>query len=179
MPAPIDSDALVLMGRIFRPHGIRGEIKVIPETDNPGRFRELEVLYVGSRVETAERVELESFRIQPSKKGVTVVLKLTGDDSREAADKRRGSLVFAHEGDLELQEDEYFLHELVGLEVANEQGETIGSVKDIIQLPAHDLYVVARPGGSDAMIPAVEEFILEIDLEARRMIVRPIEGLLE
>lgn len=171
---------LLLIGRIWRAHGIRGELKVIPETDAPERFDELDVVYVGKGPDGTEPRRIEGVRLQHAKRGLTVVLRLEGVASREEADALRQYNVYADEADLPpLAADEIYLHDLVGLEVVTEEGEPVGTVGDVLQMPAHDVYLVHREGREDAMIPAVPEFVLDVDLEARRLVVRPIEGLLE
>ncbi len=171
---------LLLMGRFFKPHGVRGEIKVIPETDDPARFEALETVYAGDDARSASPLAVESVRIQQTKHGMTVLLKLEGINSVEAAEGLRQRLVFAREDELPaLAEDEFYLHDLIGLRVESEEGEEIGKVKDVIDLPGQYVCVVARRGKPDAMIPGVPEFIVGMDLEAGRLVVRPIEGLLE
>lgn len=170
----------LLVGRVGKVHGVRGEVKVAPETDEPERFAELETVYVGRTPETARAHAIESVRLQPMRGGVTVVLKLEGVDTREEAESLRRLEVYAAEDELPpLEEDEVYLHDLIGLTVVTEAGEAVGTLSDIIQMPAHDVYVVQREGKPDALIPAVPEFIVDIDLDEERLVIRPIEGLLE
>lgn len=180
MQADVDIDSLVLMGRIWRPHGVRGEVKVVPDTDDPDRFADLRTVYTGTSRNTAGRKGIESVRFQRTKRGVVVVLKLHGVDSREEADALRKHSVFAAEDELPpLAEDEYFLHDLVGLTAESEDGTVIGIVDDVLELPAQEMLVIRREGAAAAMVPAVPEFVLDIDLDAERIVIRPIEGLLE
>ncbi len=174
-------EALLLVGRIGKTHGVQGEVKVIPETDDPERFAALETVFLGQQPEDAAPHPVASVRFQQSKRGLTVVLKLDGIETMEQAAALRRKAVFAFEEDLPpLDDDEFFLHDLIGLDVVTEQGEGIGAVKDVLELPAHHVYVVARPDKPDAMIPAVPAFIAEIDIHgAQRLVVRPIEGLLD
>lgn len=176
----VDPDTLVLMGRIWRAHGIRGELKVLPETDVPERFGELDVVYVGSMRATSEPRRVERARYQPTKRGTTVLLKLGDVETREEADLLRKQYVFAHESDLPpLEEDEVFLHDLLGLRVVTDDGEEVGVVVDAFENPAQLVYVIERPDGSEAMIPDVPAFVVELDLEERTLVVQLIEGLLE
>jgi 16S rRNA processing protein RimM len=108
-----------------------------------------------------------------------VVVKMVGVDSREDTEAYRQMSVFADAEDLPpLEEDEFFIHDLVGLDVSDEDGGAVGTVTDVLHLPAQDVLVVSRSGREPAMIPVVDEFIVDIDVEARRIVVRPIEGLL-
>lgn len=175
-----ESDALLLVGRVWRAHGVKGEFKVIPETDDPDRLADLRTVYVGPTAESARPHEVQAIRYQPTSRGLIVVLKLAGIDSREAADEIRKIGIFALEDDLPpLGEDEYFLHDLVGLRVYTDQGVEIGEVGEVMEFPAHEVLVVDRRDGGSAMIPAVPEFIETIDLDAGRIVIRPIEGLIE
>lgn len=178
--APEIVEELLLIGRFFRAHGLKGEVKVIPETDEPDHFAALETVYVGQEPELAAAMPVQSVRFQQTKHGVTVILKLEGVDTPEDAADLRSQLVFARESDLpELEEDEMYLHDLVGLAVVTESGEEVGRVSDVLDMPGHITYVVERPGRSDALIPGVPEFVIEVDLDSERIVIRPIEGLLE
>ncbi len=175
-----DFRSLILIGRIFRAHGVRGEVKVIPETDDPERFRDLECVRVGRSLEKTESCAVETVRFQQSRHGVTVILKLQGVASREEADALRQALVYAREEDLPpLAEDELFIHDLIGLQVVTEDGAVVGAVKDILEMPGHDTLLIERDGQPDAMIPLVPEFIVEMRVQEARVVVRLIEGLLE
>ena len=180
MATPTDPESLLLVGRIWRAHGVRGEMKIIPETDHPERFEDLTVVYAGSTAATADPHDLESVRYQPTKRGTIVIAKLSGIDSREAAESMRKSAVFAREEDLPpLEEGEFFLHDMVGLEVVTVDGARVGAVDYVIEGPAQPILVVAREDGGSAMIPAVDEFIEDIDPAEGRITIRPIEGLLD
>ena len=175
-----DPDALLLVGRVGKTHGIRGAVKVIPETDDPTRFADLETVFVGKKPAEAAPHGVVSAHLQPTKRGPTVVLKLEGIDTIEEASSLRRLLVFAREEDLPpLADGEFFLHDLIGLDVLTDQGEAVGTVKEVLELPANNVYVVARSGRPDALIPAVPAFIEVVDIEQRRLVVRPIEGLLD
>ncbi|MEX1055663.1 MAG: ribosome maturation factor RimM [Rhodothermales bacterium] len=174
-----DSDSLLLVGRVSKAHGVRGELKIIPETDDPERLEDLTAVFVGRTAGTAERREIESIRLQPVKQGTVVVMKMAGVDSREDTEAFRQMSVFADVEDLPpLEEDEFFIHDLIGLDVFDEEGGAVGRVTDVLHLPAQDVLVVARSGKDAAMIPVVDEFIVEIDVDEGRIVVRPIEGLL-
>ena len=173
-------ETLLLVGRVGKTHGIRGEVKVIPETDDPKRFGALETVFLGKTPEQVEPHAVASVRIQHTKRGPTVVLKLAGIDTVDGAATLRRLSVFARQEDLPpLADDEFFLHDLIGLDVMTDQGEAVGMITDVLEMPANNVYVVARPGRADALIPAVPAFIDEVDVEGGRLVVRPIEGLLE
>lgn len=155
-------------------------MKIIPETDDPDRFADLTVIYAGSTAANAEPHDLESVRFQPTKRGVVIIAKLRGIDSREDVESMRKSSVFAKQEDLPpLEEGEFFLHDLIGLDVFTEEGERIGTVDDVIEGRAQAILVVVREGKGSVMIPAVDEFVDDIDLNENRIVIRPIEGLLD
>lgn len=176
-PAP---ESLLRLGRIFRPHGVRGELKVAPDMDDPTRLEAVEVVYVGPHEGRIVAHRVTSVRYQETKRGTTVILGLDGIADRGDAEVITKQFVYATEDDLPpLEEGELFVHDLIGLEVVTEAGEPVGTVLNLVEMPAHDVFVVQRAEGGERMIPAVDDFVVDIDLEEGRVIVRPIEGLLE
>ena len=180
----IAPDDLLLMGRLGRPHGIRGDLKLTPETDDPTRFQALRRVYVGRTPETAVERAVENVRFQYPKGRVVVLVKLAGLATPEEADTLRNLNVYAAAADLPpLGEGEAFLHDLVGLDVwtvddAGDPAEAIGTVRDLYD-GAQLLFGIARPDGSLVLLPDVPEFVLAVDLPARRLLVRPPEGLID
>ena len=182
---PVDPDRLLLVGRIGRPHGVRGEMKVFPETDDPDRLVDVERLFVGDRPESTREVAVEGVRFQYPKGRTVVLLSLAGVDTREGAEDLAGRSVYADEGDLPaLADGEAYLHDLVGLEVLRVDdagevvGEPVGTVRDLYD-GAQLLFGIERPDGTEVLLPDVDEFVDRLDLEARRLYVRPPEGLFE
>jgi 16S rRNA processing protein RimM len=178
--ADVAPEAMVQVGFVFRAHGMKGELKINPEhTDDPARFEELDTVYLGRNPRAVTRHTIASVRYQKTKRGTTVILGLADVTSRSDAEAVVKQKVFADEADLELADDEIFIHDLVGLSVVTEAGETLGTVANYMEMPAQDVFVVRRPEAGEAMIPAVEDFIVDIDLDGGRLVVRPIEGLLD
>lgn len=178
--ADVAPEALVQVGFVYRPHGMQGELKVNPEfTDDPTRFEALEAVYLGAQTRRVTRHAVRSVRYQQTKRGVTVILGLDGIDTRTDAEAVAKLKVFVHEEALSLGDDEVFIHDLVGLKVVTDAGETLGTVANYMEMPAQDVFVVHRPDGGEAMIPAVEDFILDVDLDAGTVVVAPIDGLIE
>ena len=179
-----DPDRLLLMGRLGKPHGVRGDLKVVPETDEPERFAELARVFVGATVEGARPVEVENVRFQYPKGRTVVLLSLAGLDTPEAAGDLRGQFLWADPDDLPALEDgEAYIHDLIGLTVVEvdddgaEVGE-MGTVRDLYD-GAQLLFAIDRPGKPEVLLPDVEEFVVRLDLAARRLYVRPPEGLVE
>jgi 16S rRNA processing protein RimM len=178
--ADVDPASMIQIGFVFRAHGMEGELKVNPEhTDDPARFEELDTVYVGQSPRQVTAHTISSVRYQQTKRGTTVILGLADVTSRDDAERVAKLRVFAHEDVLELAEDEVFIHDLVGLTVVTESGDELGTVANYMEMPAQDVFVVRRPGHEEAMIPAVADFIVDVDVEGGQLVVRPIDGLFE
>lgn len=177
--AHLDEHDLIVVGRIVKAHGIRGEVKVSPETDDPERFLDFESVYVGSEPGKVREYTIKGIRFQPSSKGITVLASFDEVKTRNDADALVKSRLYVAESDLELDSDEYFLHDLIGCVVVVKDKEEIGVVKDVLEMPAHIIYLVSRSGKPDVMIPAVDAFIEEVDLDMRRIVINSIEGLID
>lgn len=179
-----DPDRLLLMGRFGRSHGIRGDVKVVPETDDPKRFASLKRVFVGPAPEAATERAVRDVRFQYPKGRVVVLLTLDGAATPEDAEALRNLNVYAHEDDLPaLGEGEVFLHDLAGLDVwavdeAGEPAERLGVVRDLYD-GAQLLFAVAREGKPEVLLPDVDEFVVAVDLTGRRLLVRPPEGLFD
>lgn len=166
------------IGRIVQTHGVMGEVKVAPETDDPQVFAELQTVFVGPEIGSASSFDIVSARFQSSRHGVTILLHLKGVDGREGANALKGLDVFADEADLPaLGDDEFYYSDVIGLDVRNEEGEVIGRVADILEAPGQDKLLVSRPGAPSFMVPLVPAFIVDIDDEC--VIIRTIEGLVQ
>lgn len=180
-----DPDRLLQMGRVGKTHGVRGEMKVVPETDDPQRFADVERLFLGASAAEARPVVVEGVRFQYPKGRTVVLLALEGVDSVEAAADYRGVLVFADPDDLPaLADGEAYLHDLIGLEVhevaedGTEAAEPFGTVHDLFD-GSQLLFAIRRDGAPDVLLPDVEEFVVRLDLDARRLYVRLPEGLVD
>lgn len=167
------------IGRIVRPHGVKGAFKVAPETDDPDRFLSLEKIYIGPDEGSVTSFDIVSVRIQPSKHGQTVILELEGIEDRTAAEQMGKPRVFAAESDLpELEEGEYYMDELIGLDVDDGSGQIVGSVADVLELPGQDRLLVRKKSGGEALVPLVPDLIESIDFEKQIVRLIPMEGLL-
>ena len=161
----------VKVGKVTGAFGIRGELKIYPYTDKPDRFEELDRVFIDQ-----QEYVISNVRYQKN----LVLLKFQGISDRNAAEKLRGAeLTINRENLRELEEDEYFIFDLIGLEAVDENRKHIGRVSDVIQNSAQDLYEIETDDGKRQLIPAVYEFIPEIDLESGIMMIKPIPGLLD
>lgn len=158
------------IGRVVRPFGLRGELRVQLLTEYPQQLVRLRTVYLGP---TAEPWTVENVRLHKD----AALFKLIDCDDRTAAEALRGALVqIALEDAVPLEEDEYYEHQIVGMTVLEEDGTRLGKVSEIISTGANDVFVVVGPEG-ELLIPAIESVILEIDLDADRMVVHLLEGL--
>lgn len=175
-----DPEALLQMGRIWKPHGVRGELKVIPEGDDPERMLDLKTVVLGSAPAAGTPYTVEGARMQQTKRGPLVLLRLDGVEGRDEAETLRRLKVFALEDDLPaLEEDEHYVHDLIGAEVVDPDGEVLGTLASVEETAAHDLFVISRPDGRESFVPVVDAFVRSIDAEAMRIVITPIEGLLD
>ena len=161
----------IKIGQVVNVVGLKGELKVYHYTDYKERFEELTKIYLDNTL-----YKISNVRYMKD----IVVLKLMGIDDRTEADKQRGKDLYIDIEDRRvLPEDTYYIFDLVGLKVVDENGAAIGTLCDVIQNTAQDLYEIEMENKNKFLIPAVEEFILNIDMNSRTMTVRLIEGLIE
>jgi len=168
-------DQLYAVGTIVKAIGIEGDVVVQPLTDFPERFRKLRLLWLGADSGSVSRAGVEKAVVSP--RGIR--LKLKGVDDRSAAERLRGKILFVDEAHrAKLPEGQYFVHDVLGLSVREEGGTDLGTLADVLRYPASDVYVVRGDRG-EILIPAVKEFVQSVDLGARTMTVRLIEGMTE
>ena len=162
--------AYVLIGRLQKSHGVRGEITMRLMTDFPERIRRGKVIYVGS--------DFQPNKITGTRwKNDLLLLKLEGFDNPESVQELVGKDVFAAVKDLPtLAAGRYYHHQLIGLRVC-EGDENLGVLAAIMETGANEVYIIDQPDGQELLIPAIPEVILKVDLEQKRMEVRLLEGL--
>lgn len=166
---------LLQVGIITSTHGVRGEVKVYPTTDDPRRFRRLKevVLDTGK-----EKLNLEIEGVKFFKQ--YVIVKFKGLDNINDIEKyRQKSLYVTRKNAVRLQKDEYFIADLIGLKVQDEDGKVLGTVKDVIETGANDVYEVEMADGKSLLLPAIKQCILNVDVENGTMQVHVLEGLLD
>ena len=162
------------VGVITSTHGIKGEVKVFPTTDDPNRFRALKdvVLDTGK-----EQIPLEIEGVKFFKQ--YVILKYKGIDNINDIEMYKGrDLWVPREEAQELDEDEYYIGDLIGMEVVLEDNTHFGTLKDVMETGANDVYVVELPDHQEVLLPAIRECILDVDLEENVMTVHLMKGLL-
>jgi 16S rRNA processing protein RimM len=166
----------IAVGRIIKPHGIKGEVKVLPETFDVDRFYELNGVMLELRGEE-KSYEIDGIRITSDGK---ILLHFEGVDDRNAADLLRNAVItVSPEETLELPVDTYYYFQLEGMVVYDRrQQKEIGIIKEIIDTAADDIYIV-KDADKEYLIPARKEFIKLVDLEENRMEIESIPGLLD
>lgn len=162
------------IGKVVAPFGVQGELKVVLLSDIPGRFNELDGVYVGP---THVQYHIERVR---SYKGEMVVLKLQGIDDANVAEKMRNFDLTIPEAELaQLPPDSYYQHDILGLQVVTVSGRAVGTIVDIIVTGSNDVYVIKSPSGEQNLIPAIKDVVKQVDLRRKVMYIDPIAGLLD
>ncbi|PAD70823.1 ribosome maturation factor RimM [Bacillus sp. 7586-K] len=166
------------VGKIVNTHGIRGEVRVISKTDFADeRYQPGNTLYIfkeGSQEPI--KVVVESHRVHKN----FDLLTFEGMHSIQDVEQFKGSLLKVDENQLsELDEGEYYFHEIIGCNVYTDNGEEIGTIREILATGANDVWVVKRKVGKDLLIPYIDEIVKEIDIDEKKIIIKPMEGLLD
>lgn len=158
-------------GKIVTTHGIRGEVKIMPYTDTPELLCEFDRLFIGK-----DKAEINIDRARVAKN--MVIAKIEGIDTVEAAEKYRNKVLFMHRDDLELDEDTYFIQDLIDMEVKDaDSGFVYGKITDVLQNGANDVYVIK--GDREYLVPAIPDVVISTDIDSNIMLIRPLEGLFD
>jgi 16S rRNA processing protein RimM len=166
----VTREPTVVVGKVTKAHGIRGEVAVEVRSDNPERFTD------GARVFTPEGRELTIERVHAH--GQRTLVRFAGVTDRTAAEALAGTLLEVPESWLpELGDGEYWPFQLEGCTVVTEAGRELGTVSEVIPNPANDLWVAVDGAGTETLVPALRDLILEVDLAAKRIHVRDVPGL--
>lgn len=161
------------VGQMVNTHGLKGEMKIYPYTDYPERFNEIKYIYFE---ENNKKFFIEKVKFHKS----MPIIKVKGIDIIENAEVFRGKTLYIDEANIrQLEEDEYMISDLIGLVAILENDNVIGEVINVLQYSANDIYVIKSETGKEYLIPAIKEFVPLIDIENKKIIIRPIEGLLD
>ena len=163
------------VGIITATHGLKGEVKVYPTTDDPGRFRRLKKVILDNGKVSVD-LEIESVKYFKQ----FVILKFKGLEDFEQVEKyRKASLYVTRDNAVRLKKDEFFIADLIDMKVVNEDGSPLGTLRDVITTGANDVYEVVLDEGGTVLIPTIKECILDVDVENAVMRVHLLEGLLD
>ncbi len=166
---------LITIGKVLKPWGVRGEVKIAPLTDDPRRFSSLSRVVLLSPAGAERECAVRAVRYHQD----APLLLLEGFDAPEKARSLSDWLVMIPEEEaLPLPEGRYYWFELIGMDVVSEAGEKLGTIVDIFETGSNDVYVM-KHAGREVYIPATAEVVKEVDRKEKRMIIHLLEGLLE
>ena len=167
-------EELLQVGVITQTHGIRGEVKVFPTTDDASRFRDLKHVLLDTGKDTLS-LEIENVKFFKQ----FVILKFKGYDNINDVERyKRCPLLVERSDAVPLDEDEYFITDMIGMQVVTDQGEDFGVLKDVLTTGANDVYMIDHPSAGEVLVPAIKECILEVDIPGRKMKIHVMDGLI-
>lgn len=165
---------MLQVGVITQTHGVRGEVKVFPTTDDVNRFKKLKQVILDTGKETMP-LEIQSVKFFKQ----FVILKFKGIDNINDIEKyKKCSLYVTREHAVALEEDEYFIADMIGMEVCTEDGNIFGTLKDVIETGANDVYVIESAEHGEVLVPAIKECIRSVDIEKGQMMIHLMDGLI-
>jgi len=165
--------ALFKIGQIVNTQGLKGEVRVYPLTNDINRFDNLDKFYLDKDL----KAELEVERVRY--KGKMVVMKIKTINHIEEAEKLRNKFIYVgRDNTRDLEEDEFFIADMIGIDVFTVAGVHVGVLKDVLQYSANDVYVV-QGDSKEYLIPSILKFVPEINMEERKMIIDPIKGMID
>lgn len=166
-------EQLLQVGVISSTHGVRGEVKVFPTTDDVKRFKKLKKVILDTG---RERLPLEVESVKFFKQ--FAIVKFKGIDNINDIEKYKGnSLLVDRENAVKLRKDEYFIADMIGLQVYTEDGEAFGVLKDVMETGANDVYIIDSLKHGEVLVPAIKQCILDVDIEGQKMTIHLMEGL--
>lgn len=167
-------EQLLKVGVITQTHGVRGEVKVFPTTDDAARFKKLKHVMLDTGKETLP-LEIESVKFFKQ----FVILKFKGFDNINDIERyKRCPLLVERENAVPLEEGEYFIADMIGMKVITDEGENFGILKDVMETGANDVYVIEHPSEGEVLVPAIKECIFDVDIENRQMKIHVMNGLI-
>ena len=165
---------LLKVGVITTTHGVRGEVKVYPTTAEPERFLELDYVLLDTGREL-RKLEIKNVKFFKN----LVILKFKGVDNINDIEKYKGrDLWIPRKEGQELEEDEYYIADLLGMSVVLEDGQEFGTLKDVMETGANDVYIIDSAEHGEVLLPAIKECILDVDLEKNVMTIHLMKGLI-
>jgi 16S rRNA processing protein RimM len=160
----------VVVGKVTKAHGLRGEVTVLPLTDNPDRFSPGNVVYL----EDGRALTIGDARDN----GARLLVTFEGVGDRTGAETLRGAMLVVPESALpELPEGTYWPHQLEGCEVLTMAGRSLGAITDVVANPANDIWVTTGVDGQEILVPAIHQVIAEVDVAGRRVLVHDVPGI--
>lgn len=167
-------EQLLQVGVITQPHGVRGEVKVFPTTDDPVRFKKLKKVILDTG---KEKLDLEVEHVKFFKQFVIVKFK-EFDNINDIERYIRCPLLVTRENAVPLEEDEYFVADMIGMKVITEDGTEFGTLSDVMETGANDVYVIDSKEHGEVLMPAIKECVLNVDMESGIITVHLMNGLI-
>ena len=167
-------EQLLQVGVITQPHGVRGEVKVFPTTDDPVRFKKLKKVILDTG---KEKLDLEVEHVKFFKQFVIVKFK-EFDNINDIERYKRWPLLVTRENAVPLEEDEYFVADMIGMKVITEDGTEFGTLSDVMETGANDVYVIDSKEHGEVLMPAIKECVLNVDMESGIITVHLMNGLI-
>lgn len=166
-------EELLQVGVITSTHGVRGEVKVYPTTDDATRFKQLKHVLLDTGKETLP-LEIQGVKFFKQ----FVILKFKGIDNINDIERYKRCPILIERCDaVELEEDEYFIADMIGMAVETEDGKEFGTLRDVIETGANDVYVIDSAEHGEVLVPAIKECILDVNIEERKMRIHLMDGL--
>ncbi len=166
---------MLRVGVISNSHGIHGEVKVFPTTDDVNRFKKLKNIILDTGKENLT-LEIESVKFFKQ----MVILKFKEFNNINEIEKYKGKdLLVTRDNAVKLEKDEYFIYDIIGANVVTEEEQLIGELKEVLQTGANDVYVVLTTEGKELLIPVIRDCVLDVDTKNKKVIVHLIPGLLD
>lgn len=166
---------MYLIGYVLKPQGVRGEVKIDSVSPYPQRYKYLKSVYIQS-ANTNQLYLIENVRIRDR----FVYIKFAGINSRDEAELLRNAEILIEGKDLlQPSKNEYFVHDLIGCCVKTDTNDELGEIIDVVQMSSNDVYVIKTHSGKEILIPAVKEFIIQVDLDHKQVLVHLLEGLID
>jgi 16S rRNA processing protein RimM len=163
------------VGVITQTHGVRGEVKVFPTTDDPERFLDLKKVLLDTG---KEKISLEIKSVKFFKQ--FVILKFKGIDNINDIERyKRCPLLVNREDAVDLEEDEYFIADMIGMAVWTDDDKEFGTLKDVIETGANDVYIIQSEDHGEVLVPAIKECIIDVNVEEQKMVIHLMDGLLD
>lgn len=161
-------------GKIVTTHGVRGEVKLYPWCDDPEMFLDIETIYLDAKGQ--KPLALEGVRFVKN----MPLLKIEGVNSIDEAAKLRDKIIYIHRDDIPMEEGEYLIQDLMGLQVVDaDDGHLYGELTQVSPTGANDVYHIRFTDGKERLIPAIPQVVIEVDLDGGVMKIRPLEGLFD
>lgn len=158
-------EQFLTVGKIINTHGVKGEVKVLPSTDDVKRFNELKEAYINDQL-----FKIVGVKFQPGK----VILKIEGIESIEEAEKFKNQYIkVKRENAVKLPEDSYYEADIIGSVVYDEVGKRLGKIDEIIYTGSNEVYWIKDK--NEVLIPAIKDVILDVDIENKKIIIKPLE----